>query len=273
MTTLGVPWVVINLDGPGSHERKAAYRRGSGSDTLVFAYTVPAIDLDRTGVALPAGESEGFTGNVRVYQAGTENPVNGYIPGFDDAPDHLVAGKVHVRSIQVGSEPGDDGVYEMGDTIELLVTFVDRVTVTGTPQLRLDLDVATRMAAFKAARSATGSVGAVKAGEVLVFAYTVRAADEAVNGIAIEQNAIELNGGAIVGLSGDEPSLSNQRVTFADHPVIEVAPALVSARTSHDGSQVIITFSEYVRVDPAQHTLSAFAGIDAGMYLGALIDV
>ncbi len=43
--------------------------------------------------------------------------------------------------------------------------------------------------------------------------------------------------------------------------------------TSQGGSRVILTFGEDVQVGPNLQTLSAFAGIDVGVYLRVLIDV
>lgn len=273
VTVLGVPYVRIHIDETGRTRRDAKYVSGSGTNVLVFSYIVQETDLDRNGIAMLPGENEGFTGNVRVYQAGTENTVAGYVPGFTDDPQHRVAGRVHVESVDVTSDPGDDGVYVMGDTIELSVTFDDDVTVTGTPLLSLDLGGTARTAAFREARDAAGSTSTANTGEVLVFDHTVQAGDEATGGIAVVQDAIDLNGGSIVGPSGNQPELGNSGRTFADHRVIEVAPVLEGARTSRDGSQVILTFSESVRVDPALQTLSTFAGVDVGVYLRALIDV
>ena len=272
VTVLGVPYVSINIDETGPPGRDAGYVRGSGTKFLVFGYTVQESDLDRNGVSLPAGENDGFTGNVRVYQAGTENRVNSYIPGFTDAPGHRIAGRVHVTSVAVISEPGEDGVYEVGDEIEITVTFDDDVTVTGAPRLSLHLGGTSGLAAFREARDLTGDPSG-NTGEALVFSYVVQATDEAPNGIAVARDALDLNGGAIADSAGNEPVLHNRRITFTDHPIIEVPPALESARTSQDGSQVILTFSENVQVERDLQTLSAFAGVDVGVYLRALIDV
>lgn len=152
-------------------------------------------------------------GTARVYQAGTENQVDGRIPGFSDVSGDLVdglphisakavestpvrrgvyragesilvsitydrpvvvvgnphihfqvghsqegyavAGRVHVSTVEAISDPGEDAVYEMGDTIELSATFDDEVTLTGTPRLSLDLDASARVAVFKEVRKAT----------------------------------------------------------------------------------------------------------------------
>jgi len=392
---LGTPSIRIEMDRSGPHRRDATYRRGSGTDTLVFAYTVQGGDLDHTGVALVERESEGFDGTARVYQAGTENQANGRIPGFSDMSDHrvdglphitakavestparrgiyragesllvsltydrpmevvgrppiylrvgddtpgaryrsgsgtntivfgydvqaddrdydgfslldfrggfplndymkpvgvdipfarqfkgfgsqeghAVAGRVHITEIEVISEPGEDGVYEMGDGIELAVAFDDEVTVTGTPQLSMNLDGATQMAAFHEARNAASGSSTGRTGDVLVFTYTVQTADEATNGLTVVQDAFSLNGGTIVDPNGNEPDLTHAAGAFSDHPVVEVAPVVDSVRTSQDGSQVIITFSENVQLRPDLQTLSSFAGVDVGVYLRALIDV
>ena len=87
------------------------------------------------------------------------------------------------------------------------------------------------------------------------------------------RESLSLNGGAIVDPLGNEPDLRYRAMTFAGHPVVEVPPVLGSARTSQDGSQVIISFSEDIRVRPDLQTLSAFAGVYVGVYLRALIDV
>ena len=395
VTVLGVPTIQIHVDQVGPLVREAAYRRGSGTDTLVFVYTVQDTDFDYNGVELPEGQNDTFTGNTRVYQAGTENLVNPHIPGFaaqrehqldglpyvtatavestparrgiyragetilvsvtytrpvrvvgsppirllvgeedryalyrsgaetntlifgydvrDDDVDydgfslwafagsfqpehsvyplnvdiklarwfagfgdqegHAVAGRVHITSVDVISDPGEDGVYEMGDTIELAVTFDDDVTVTGTPQLSLDLGGATQVAAFHEARDAASGSSTGNTGDVLVFTYTVQTADEATDGLTVEQDAFSLNGGTITDPNGNEPDLRHAASTFAGHPVVEVAPEVESVRTSQDGSQVIITFSENVQVRPDLQTLSSFAGVDVGVYLRALIDV
>ena len=392
---LGTPSIRIEMDRSGPHRRDATYRRGSGTDTLVFVYTVQGGDLDHTGVALVERESEGFDGTARVYQKGTENQANGRIPGFSDMSDHrvdglphitakavestparrgiyragesllvsltydrpmevvgrppiylrvgddtpgaryrsgsgtntivfgydvqaddrdydgfslldfrggfplndymkpvgvdipfarqfkgfgsqeghAVAGRVHITSVDVISEPGEDGVYEMGDTIEMAVTFDDDVTVAGTPQLTLDLDGATQVAAFHEARNAASGSSTGRTGDVLVLTYTVQTADEATDGLKVGQDAFSLNGGTITDPNGNEPDLRHAASTFADHPVVEVAPVVDSVRTSQDGSQVIITFSENVQVRPDLQTLSSFAGVDVGVYLRALIDV
>ena len=68
----------------------------------------------------------------------------------------------------------DDGVYGIGDRIEVTVTFSENVTVTGSPRLELTIGSSARNAAYK---STTGSK--------VVFSYTVAVGDSDTDGISI----------------------------------------------------------------------------------------
>lgn len=91
---VGQSSISILLDDSDNPERSAVYDRGSGTDTLVFSYTVQTADLDLDGVALPERDRDGFgPATAHVYQTGTENAVTGHIVGFDDAMGHQVDGR------------------------------------------------------------------------------------------------------------------------------------------------------------------------------------
>ena len=66
-----------------------------------------------------------------------------------------VAGLVHVTSVAVSSDPGDDDTYWIGDIIETRVQFDDEVTATGSPQLKLDIGGEDKTAAFESALSSS----------------------------------------------------------------------------------------------------------------------
>ena len=44
-----------------------------------------------------------------------------------------------IESVAVTSDPGGDGGYAIGDEIQVGLTFSEAVTVTGAPQLTLDV--------------------------------------------------------------------------------------------------------------------------------------
>ena len=147
------------------------------------------------------------------------------------------------------SDPNDDGrggedaTYAIGDTVEATVTFGADVTVTGTPQLTLDVGGTDRTASYSASDSTATQ---------LVFAYTVVNNDADADGIAIAANRLVLNGGTI-GAGTVDAALSHAALAAqSGHKVDGVPPTFVSAATSTDGTTITVTFSETLSsADPA----------------------
>ena len=160
-----------------------------------------------------------------------------------------------VSSVALTSDPndddrdGDDATYAIGDTIQATVTFSADVTVTGTPQLTLDVGGTDKTADY----SATDSTATQ-----LVFAYTVATNDADTDGIAIAANQLALNGGTIKAGTTDAVLTHAAVAADADHKVDGVRPTLVSAETSTDGTTVTLTFSETISsADHLQITVTA----------------
>ena len=108
--------------------------------------------------------------------------------------------------VAVTSDPGEDGLYGIGDRIEVAVTMSRPVRREGTaPVVRLAFDDGqTREAALVRIRQPdTVGIGdpGVGSGDTLVFAYAVREGDEDTDGIAIRADGLELNGGRLVDAS------------------------------------------------------------------------
>ena len=85
-----------------------------------------------------------------------------------------------------------DGMYGLGDVIEVSVTFDAAVDVTGSPRIALQLPgapAADRYALYDDSASSD---------TVLVFRKTVTAAVDDMDGTGVTANALELNGGGIV---------------------------------------------------------------------------
>ena len=276
----GIPSIKL---GMGDGEVDATYSSGSGSGKLVFSYVVQQADKDADGISLPAQESDGFGGTYTISKAGNGVEGDSAIPGFDDLDGHEVSGRVQVTSVTVSSDPEDDDTYEYKDTIEVSVLFDDEVTVTGPPQLSLDIGGNSRTAVFSEARSASGGTVVSESsdteeedpptGEVLVFTYTVQEGEEDDDGIAITKDSLTLNVATVVGPNGRTAELEHAEVAAgAGHLVGAVPPVIETAATSEDGSTVLLTFSENVYVRPEITTLSAAAGVDVGIYLRTLID-
>ena len=109
-----------------------------------------------------------------------------------------------------------------GDVASVTVTMSEAVTVTGTPLLQLNIGGTLVNASYA---SGTGSTA-------LVFTYTILAGQTDTNGISINANALNLNGGTITDAAGNAATVTAAAVTDnASYKVDTTAPTV--AQTSH----------------------------------------
>ena len=120
-----------------------------------------------------------------------------------------------IESVAVTSDPGADGGYAIGDEIQVGLTFSETVTVTGAPQLTLDVGGQSRTAEYSEGSAATR----------LLFTYTVASGDEDTDGIAVVANGLALNGGAIRAGTTDA-TLTHATLQANDHKVDGIAPTV-----------------------------------------------
>ena len=99
-----------------------------------------------------------------------------------------------ITLVSVVSDPGDDDTYGEDDIIVVQVTFDQAVTVNGAPSIEFEAG-GDQPVHLKQASYASGSGTAS-----LRFHYVVQAADEDTNGIWLQADKLELNGGRILGV-------------------------------------------------------------------------
>ena len=142
-----------------------------------------------------------------------------------------------ISSVAITSDAGDgdsilddDGVYGIGDSIEVTVTFNETVTVTGVPQLELDIGGTAGTAEYESV-----------AGSTVVFSYTVVEGDSDDDGIAISANKLTLNGAAIKDAADNAANLSHEALSAqTGHQVDGIRPTI---------SAVSFVFSSSVGAD------------------------
>ena len=140
-----------------------------------------------------------------------------------------------ISSIAITSNPDDDvresvpywaqgaqysvrpsGIYGIGDSIEVTVTFNEDVTVNGAPQMVLNIGGAFRSAGYLEAED-----------DAVVFSYTVAEGDSDTNGVAIGANKLRLNGGSIRDAADNNADLSHVAVADqSDHRVDGIRPTI-----------------------------------------------
>ena len=167
-----------------------------------------------------------------------------------------------VTSMTITSSPNDDAVtvmdgestkigvwwvYGIDDSIEVTVTFGAGVTVTGNPQLELDVGGSAKAAEYKDTD-----------GSKVKFSYEVAENDEDTDGVSIGANKLTLNGGTIRGDADQDADLSHDALsTQKKHKVDAIRPSFqnigFSASNTHtlngyynEGEEVFIKvqFSE-----------------------------
>ena len=129
----------------------------------------------------------------------------------------------------------DDGVYGIGDKIEVTVTFSENVTVTGSPRLELDIGGSAKTTNYDSSD-----------GSKVVFSYTVASGDNDADGIAIGSNKLTLNGGSIKDAADNDAVLIHSAVAAQSghkvdgtRPTITTAPFFVHSTFSNDGVHTV----------------------------------
>ena len=202
-------------------------QQGDGSYTQTLSSEIQTWDDVNYEVA------ETFTAYIRSTQgvsAGIQFPEgdarNATVSITNDG-DTLGVLKIGVTSTANG------GYYVAGDVIELTVTISGLVDVAGSPQLALDVGGETRQATY---RRGSASVNKEDSTE-LMFAYTVAAGDEDLDGISWSADALTLNGGAIKFRHTDPveqvpADLAHPaQAALADHKVDAVTPISAAPQT------------------------------------------
>ena len=191
------------------------------------------------------------------------------VPAPEPPPDPDEDGTAPtIRSIAFTSDPGRDNAYASGNLIEVTATFSEEVQVTGRPQLEMDFDGVAKVATYRGGTATTA-----------VFSYRVRSADVDADGIAIGANKLSLDRASIwdTGVPGSRADVTHDAVP-ADpghkvNPPDVTAPVFVSAATSTDGGQVVLTFSENITVPALLRSISRNVRVGLSRFFIAVVGV
>ena len=182
----------------GGTWKAANYLRGSGSDTLVFGYTVRSEDSDDNGISMDGGyqDSNGtwhnFVNHTAVTAPGSVGldggPVTAYrvYRGLGHQSGHKVNGSLMPvgTGMEITSEPADGDTYRYGETIDIALTLSAAVDVEGAKNLNARVAVAGGSWRGPIYKSGSGT-------NTLVFGYTVQTRDLDTDGISIESSYIQ----------------------------------------------------------------------------------
>ncbi len=186
VTVTGTPRVRVGL---GSSLRNAWYRRGSGTTSLEFEYTVFQTNADADGISIGANALETPSGSTIRRMGTTTDAVLGLgIHAISNSAAHKVAGNTRttpvVKGVRITSTPAVGDTYLGGEAIEVEVEFVRGVYVAGTPRLALAVGDSTRQAEYNR-RDATFTR--------VTFRYVVQATDADADGISVGAGALAVS--------------------------------------------------------------------------------
>ena len=217
------PWLYVGLDGGNWDEarREARYLRGSGTDTLVFGYTVRPGDMDYQGVMIALGApGTGYGGDGTIKARGTDVEWAPHFWGTGHSPDHKVdTAPPTVLSVDIDSQPSSGDAYAAGESIDVVVTFSEKVTIVGDLQLELDVGGAKRTATLRSDVAQAAGPGR-RFMNAIGFRYEIQDGDADIDGIGVGANSLRLNGGSIRDIAGNAAASSHSAVPAdPDHKV------------------------------------------------------
>ena len=211
----GSPQLAIDMDPAEWGTKWAGYESGTGATSLTFAHTVVEPNKSTQGIAVLANTLELNSGAIQSASAQIDADLSH--SGLAHDPNHKVdweqapaATTPTVTAVAVTSNAGDDDTYAKDDVIEVTLTFNEAVEVTGTPQLKIDMDPAEWGEKQAAYHSGSGSSS-------LVFTHTVVEPNISTQGIAVLENTLELNSGTI-------QSVASHTDAALDHAGLEYDP-------------------------------------------------
>lgn len=191
---MGTPQLTLET---GASDQVINYSSGSGSNTLIFNYTVQTGDVNAD---LDYFDANALSLNGGSIQDGVSNNAILALP-TPSASGSLSANK-NIRIVwnaaTITNVASTDGLYGLGGLIPITITFSEAVNVTGTPQLTLETGTIDQVVAYSAGSGTT----------TLTFNYTVQAGNEAIDLDYVSTNALALNGGSIQDLSATDAVLT-----------------------------------------------------------------
>ena len=237
----GTPQLTLLI---GTTEKKANYNSGTGTNALVFRYTVAAGDTDTDGVSVKANSLALNSGTMKDLAGNALTLTHSALDGGDN--QRVDTTIPTVSSLAFTST----GPYKVGGNIDVTVTTSENVTVDttgGKPSLTFVVGTTEKTAKY---HSGTGTTS-------LVFRYTVVAGDADTDGVAVKVNSLSLNSGTLKDIGGNDLTLThsalanggdNHRVDTSTPTVSSLAFTSIGTYSSESVIEVTVTMSEKVTV-------------------------
>jgi gliding motility-associated-like protein len=254
VTVTGTPSFPVTV---GATVVQATYNAGSGTNALIFRYSIQNGDYDADGItvgaaiALNSGTIQDLAANNAALALNSVGNTSAVL--VDAVPPAITSVNVPAN-----------GYYKAGDVLSFTVDFNEHVTVTGTPSVPVTIGATTVQANYI---SGSGT-------SALVFSYTVVPGNNDMDGIAVG-GALALNGGTVKDGLGNDAALTLNSVGNTDNVFVNtVIPTVTLSGPPVLNSPwtMTITFSEIVTgftlgdITAVNATLSNLQQINSAVY-------
>ncbi len=204
IVTGGTPRLTLTV---GATAKYANYISGTGTNVLVFRYTVLSGDLDTNGIAM--------TNSITLATI-TDAALNAANVAFTRPV--LTGVNVDATPPRINSvTPPSNATYSVGAVMNFTANFSKPVTIVGSPRLRIDMGGVAKNADYV---SGSGS-------SAIIFSYTVVTNDLDTNGVAT-LSPLVLNGATIKDSLNLDATLTFTVANFANVRVDGVSPYVSS---------------------------------------------
>lgn len=244
--TAGDPmlWLYLGSTPIGAYDDNSQNLNGNRLNSI-FSYTVPAGGGGTYRLRAAAYNNESGAGMTARYSL------------FISAPGAITYTSTDtigpsVSSISITANAGADNTFIAGDVITASITWNEAATITGSPRIPIQ-GLTSKFFTYSSGSGTTSTT----------FTYTVASGDNDTDGIAINANTLELNGGTIRDAAGNNATLTHSAVTAsASLKVDTTLPAHSSSAVNAAGTQLTMTYSEALSSTTA--ATSTFAVMAAG---------
>ena len=259
---------------------QAYYATGSGTSRTVFTHTLQAfggtssfayVGVSQDTLFLNAPGVTPQTGSIVSVATGAP-AILGHRRYRSDESGGGAGGQAEattIRGVPTFNDPGTDGVFGTGETIEVTFTFDGAVQVDtsgGTPAVTFKASGTTALEALYLRGSGTAQ---------LAFGYTLTAADGEHRSLLVEPNSLALNGGVIRDEAQNEVALDHQGGGSFFLPETDndaQAPEIQSATV--DGATLTLDYNELldVAVTPPSSAFTVNVNGESRPVTGVVVD-
>ena len=244
----GTPQIYLNI---GNNSRAAVYESTDGY-SVHFRYTVIEGDSDTDGISISHNSLDLMGGSIRDEAGNDANLFHRHASPWDiQKVDGIRPTLNALEVVSLWTRDGNADILTGGERLYVVPTFSETVygSARHSPLLTLDLDSETRVAEWEISDIPDRETS---------FIYTIQEGDLDEDGVSIDANSTNLNGGFIKDGAGNDAILTHQAVE-SEFQVDAVPPTVSSiAITSDPGEddtyqrgdliEVTVTFSEDVEV-------------------------